>query len=95
MTEDIGRFLYCGDEKEPYGTVVDPNTSTREQLLDAVLGNYVVRLNCEEERYDIVEDTSVDWGDFHFEPPSSDSDVGVAFVALSHSYGSSTNPKGK
>jgi hypothetical protein len=65
---DHGRPLYRGDETEPYGTVINPNALTREQLLDAVLGNYVVRLNCEEERYDIIEDTSVDWGDFSFEP---------------------------
>ena len=39
MTDDTGRFLYRSDDnKEPYGTVVDPDTLTREQLLDAVAG---------------------------------------------------------
>jgi hypothetical protein len=41
---EIGRNGNTEPEK-PIGTVVDPETLTREQLLDAVRGHYVVRLH--------------------------------------------------
>jgi hypothetical protein len=43
MMFEIGRWGQT-DPEQPVGTVVDPETLTREQLLDAVRGHYVVRL---------------------------------------------------
>src|SRR5258708_40118961 len=67
MTKNIGRQLYCSGEQEPFGMVIDQNTLTREQLLDAVLGYYVVLLlDCKgpdgKQHYQVLENNSVERG---------------------------------
>ena len=71
---EVGELLYKVDkngknEREPYGTVVDPETLTRKQMLAAFRGHYVVmRHNPEEgeEHFDVVTSYSIEWGDYGF-----------------------------
>ena len=52
------------DPKQPWGTVIDPETLTREQLLSALRGHYL--LQRDDGGFTIVTNWSIELGDFGF-----------------------------
>jgi hypothetical protein len=61
--QEVVQVIYSNDfGKEPYGIIVNPNTLTREQLLDAVEGGSVVLLSSG--RYTVIDEIGIDGDDY-------------------------------
>lgn len=71
----FGEDLYASGSDAPLGTVVDPETLTREQLLEALDGQYVVRLNSVAEAYSAVDSGAVADGDYLWEDEIEDQEI--------------------